>query len=220
MLLNRDRDRFTCLGCNVIVPTEDEVNWVNTRGDDDENWHNNHFATQNCTCSVCLKHYCYECEVTESRYKLIACRKCKRDYCADCSAMDQCNYCGDYCCQVCNTYVPCDRCEWTICGDCNSKNKGCSDCSISYCEDCENHIRCPECYEYLCITCLTRRYNSGGSNNCSECTRRVAQFAPLFLEEMERLSEEKKVLTDEVKTLKDEITELKNAMKEMGIRNG
>jgi len=56
-------------------------------------------------------------------------------------------------------------------------------------------------------------------SNCSECTRRVARFAPSFLEEKERLSEDSNHRREEVKMLRDEIGELKNKIKEMGLQN-
>lgn len=80
-------------------------------------------------------------------------------------------------------------------------------------------VRCVECNGYFCISCLTRRYNEHGTSNCSECTRRVARFAPSYLEETDRLSEDNKELREEVKKLKDQISGLTNTIKEMKLQH-
>eukprot|EP00984_Skeletonema_dohrnii_P005621 scaffold1983_cov84-Skeletonema_dohrnii-CCMP3373.AAC.1 len=220
----QNRDRYICLECDTNLPAENEEDWI-------VRTECQYFATQNSTCCVCLKHYCHECEVARAVYALNFCVKCKKYYCVKCVAMDQCNYCGDYSCCICNTYTRCFKCHWNICGDCDSKNKGCTNCSISggdciklCCKKCSQGdtmggVKCPECGGYFCINCLTRRYNSHGMSNCSECTRRVARFAPSFLEEKERLSEDSNHRREEVKMLRDEIGELKNKIKEMGLQN-
>ena len=251
----QNRDRYICLECDTNLPAENEEDWIVMM-------EGQYFATQNSTCCVCLKHYCHECEVARAVYALNFCVKCKKYYCVKCVAMDQCNYCGDYSCCICNTYTRCFKCHWNICGDCDSKNKGCTNCSIRYCKDCEDDelfhcdycksyvcencsffdfcsggdcikvcckkcsqgdtmggVKCPECAGYFCINCLTRRYNSHGMSDCSECTRRVARFAPSFLEEKERLSEDNKHRREEVEMLRHEISELKNKIKEMGLQS-
>lgn len=73
-------------------------------------------------------------------------------------------------------------------------------------------VRCLQCNGYFCISCLTRRYNHHGTSSCTECTRRVARFAPSYLEETERLRKE-------VKKLKDENSGLKNMIKEMELQS-
>jgi len=189
------------------------------------------------SCDKCMRDYCVDCSAMDHcNYcgnscccvcnTYTPCFKCQWNICGDCNSKNKgCSNCSISYCENCqdDELFLCNYCRSYVCGNCGMFDfcQG-EDCLKVCCKKCSQGdtmkgVKCSECQGYFCISCLTRRYNNYGTSNCSECTRRVARFAPSYLEENERLSKDNEELREEVTKLKDQISGLTNTIKD---RNG
>mmetsp|Transcript_12389 Transcript_12389/g.24785 ORF Transcript_12389/g.24785 Transcript_12389/m.24785 type:complete len:507 (+) Transcript_12389:90-1610(+) len=99
------------------------------------------------TCSICTKHYCFECQGENGNLFVEICERCERVHCQDCLKKEYCAichawFCGDHCggsevwkkshgthCEECS------GCTLKICGSCCFE-KTCRDCGETDCGLC------------------------------------------------------------------------------------
>ena len=99
------------------------------------------------TCSICTKHYCFECQGEDGTLFVENCERCGRAHCQDCLKKEHCAicyawFCGDHCggsevwkkrhgthCEECS------GCTHKICGSCCFE-KTCRDCGETDCGLC------------------------------------------------------------------------------------
>jgi len=99
------------------------------------------------TCSICMKHYCFECNGEDGKPFITFCERCERVHCQDCMKMEHCVVCYEGFCQNhCggsevwkkNHGKECSGCDQKICGRCCFE-RTCSRCNETDCGVCRSY---------------------------------------------------------------------------------
>ena len=209
--MRRNQGTVTCFECDEILP-RDGGEWIQPDTSSD------YYGIQFHTCSGCLKHYCYVCNIDEEKKTMLhVCGSCNRDYCKGCWKMTHCSDCGKEICYDCYKYR-CVKCNEEVCPQCiireeervksweeeRVESRQCDYCDKCYCRGCyddEEDDIIYKCSVRCCDDCRLGRYQR-----------------PLHCAEgMESL--EQKRLQDVNRQLKAEMEELKRQNRELKLEN-
>jgi hypothetical protein len=213
-----DQHTIRCLECNTSLPDE-EINFFISPDQDSQ-----YFGTQHFTCSQCMMHYCYGCEIEEFP-ALSFCDKCKRDYCRVCQSMEYCDDCDEVHCSDCATSVGCSGSRFNFsdytqsactekvtCSGCVSLHS-CQRCKICFCRRCRYQLKiCDSCTRRSCYWCIDEEGLNGvricqhDHVRCGDCRLQIYRdgnsdcvgccviAAELLLEENNRLHRKVQIL--------------------------
>ena len=208
-----NRGTVSCLECNEIIPRDGEEQWIglHTSG---YSFLDRNYGLHFYTCYGCLKHYCYDCEIT------IGCCRCRRDYCKDCTGMFGCSGCDSKFCHYCCDHK-CVECDERFCSECeNERIDLCDYCNRCYCRGCNDDEEvdiistCSRCYVTCCNDCRLQRYRQG-QQHCTDCIKPVAPS--LVRKRFQRLT--RKQLQGKYDLLKVEMEALRLENRELKLEN-
>jgi len=91
--------RYYCFKCDTLLTGGRE--WTSPIVAPHQN------GTQNCTCTLCLKHFCYNCTEEDGSEFASWCTKCEKLYCEECSPSTECSNCYLYFCNECEEMKEC-----------------------------------------------------------------------------------------------------------------
>ena len=218
-----------CTLCNVICREKGHG-----LGDGIYDVHDPLYGSQNFSCNICRRFFCYLCETEEEVGCLKNCGRCEGDYCSGCNPMIYCDHCNDQTCSKCGTLESCTNCGDRFCDDCADKcdcrnETRCKGCAPGYrkceydgckrvaCDDCPEAKQyglecCDTCDETYCSECRYLKCSKDLANSCPECLKMIAvKMIPKLVEEKKIIPE----LREEISGLREENTQLRKEIEEL-----
>ena len=119
------------------------------------------------TCSICTKHYCFDCEDENGQQFISTCNRCDRVHCQACVSMENCACCRESFCKH-----HCGGSEvWKK--DWGRDFEECSGCDEKICGACAFERTCKQCRQTDCGWCRHQNgdwRNGDYSRHVEECT--------------------------------------------------
>ena len=106
-----------CTQCKVLCRERSHVGL----GDGLNTGHDSLYGSQNFSCNICRRFFCYECETEEGVECLFYCERCEGEYCTGCNPVEYCDLCDDAKCSKCNATETCIDCTESFCDNCADK---------------------------------------------------------------------------------------------------
>ena len=211
-----------CTQCKVLCRERSHLGL----GDGLNTGHDSLYGSQNFSCNICRRFFCYECETENGVDCLKYCGRCEVDYCSGCNPVKNCDRCQHEKCSKCSTIESCTNCGDSICDDCADKCdcrserrcEGCAGydkceydgCKRVHCDDCRedknyNVEFCDTCDETYCSECRYLRCSKDVATSCPNCLKMIAGKLITKLVEENKLIPELKEENEQLRTENEEL---------------